>query len=70
LDSLQQRKIEGVRLQPCQKNQTMQGASAPEGTMSKPAEILIIAIVAIVAACTIGRLVYQFRFVRNIRKTK
>jgi hypothetical protein len=67
LDPLQQRKIEGARLQPCQKNQTMQGALAPEGTMSKPAEILII---AIVAACTIGRIVYQFRFVRNSRKTK
>jgi hypothetical protein len=33
--------------------------------MSKPAEIAIIAIVGI---CTIGRLVYQYRFVRSRKR--
>ena len=35
--------------------------------MSKPTEIII---VILVAACTIGRLVYQSRFARSHRKTK
>jgi hypothetical protein len=34
--------------------------------MTKPAEIIIIAIVAV---CTIGRLVYQYRFVRRSERS-
>jgi hypothetical protein len=34
--------------------------------MSRPAEIIIIAIVAV---CTIGRLVYQFRFTRGRKRS-
>jgi hypothetical protein len=34
--------------------------------MSRTAEIIII---AIVAACTLGRLVYQFRFVRSRKRS-
>jgi hypothetical protein len=34
--------------------------------MSRPTEIVIIAVVAV---CTIGRLVYQFRFVRGRKRS-
>ena len=34
--------------------------------MSKPALIIIIAVVAV---CTIGRLVYQYRFVRSRKRS-
>jgi len=34
--------------------------------MPKPAEVII---VAIVIACTIGRLVYQYRFVRSHKRS-